>query len=212
MIAPRRALIVVDVQQEYFEGPLEIQFPPRAKSFVNIIDAIATANARDIPVLVVQHQIPQGSPVFVEGTAGWSLLPGIERHIDPASKRVHKQHGSVFAGTDVSQWLHANNVDTVTIVGYMTNNCDLATAVEAEGLGFAVEVLSDATGAVSLTNEAGTISAEALHTILMVLLQSNLATVSTTARWMDALRTGAKLPKSNLVQSAIDGHSAATGT
>lgn len=66
-----------------------------------------------------------------------------------------------FAGTDVAQWLHAHNVDTITIVGYMTSNCDLATAVEAEGLGFETEILSDATGAIDLANEADTISDEA---------------------------------------------------
>jgi nicotinamidase-related amidase len=208
MTAPRRALVVVDVQQEYFEGPLEIQYPPRAESFANIVNAVETATAREIPVLVVQHQMPQGAPVFVEGTKGWSLHPEIERRIDPATKRVHKQYGSVFAGTDVAQWLHAHNVDTITIVGYMTNNCDLATAVEAEGLGFATEILSDATGAINLANEAGTISAQSLHTALMVLLQSNFAAVSTTAQWIEALTSDSALPKSNLVQSAIDGRSA----
>ena len=44
----------------------------------------------------------------------------------------------------------------------MTNNCDLATAVEAEGLGFAAEILSDATGAIHLANEAGKVSAAEL--------------------------------------------------
>ena len=208
MTAPRRALVVVDVQQEYFEGPLEIQYPPRAESLANIENAVETATTREIPVLVVQHHMPQGAPVFVEGTEGWSLHPEIERRIDPATKRVHKQYGSVFAGTDVAQWLHAHNVDTITIVGYMTNNCDLATAVEAEGLGFATEILSDATGAINLANEAGTISAESLHTALMVLLQSNFAAVSTTAQWIEALTSDSALPKSNLVQSAIDGRSA----
>ncbi|QCQ93374.1 isochorismatase family protein [Rhodococcus sp. SGAir0479] len=210
MTTPHRALVVVDVQQEYFEGPLEIQFPPRAESLANIVNAVDTATARGIPVLVVQHQMPQGAPVFVEGTVGWSLHPEIERCIDPATKRVHKQYGSVFAGTDVARWLHRHDVDTITIVGYMTNNCDLATAVEAEGLGFATEILSDATGAIDLANEAGTISAESLHTALMVLLQSNFAAVSTTAQWIEALTAGSTLPKSNLVQSAIDGRSTAT--
>jgi hypothetical protein len=95
------------------------------------------------------------------------------------------------------QWLHAHNVDTITIVGYMTSNCDLATAAEAEVLGFATEILSDATGAIDLANEAGTISAEALHTALMVLLQSNFAAVSTTAQWIEAVRADSTLPKSN---------------
>ncbi|MDQ0674449.1 nicotinamidase-related amidase [Pseudarthrobacter siccitolerans] len=28
MSTPRRALILIDVQQQYFDGPLEIQYPP----------------------------------------------------------------------------------------------------------------------------------------------------------------------------------------
>ena len=41
MTAPRRALVIVDVQQEYFEGPLEIQYPPRAESLANVVNAVA---------------------------------------------------------------------------------------------------------------------------------------------------------------------------
>lgn len=209
MTAPRRALVVVDVQQEYFDGPLEIQYPPREESFANIGAAIEAAAAHDVPVIVVQHHMPDGAPVFVEGTTGWSLHPELERRMDPACKRVHKQYGSVFAGTDVTEWLRARDVDTVTIVGYMANNCDLATAVEAEGLGFAAEILSDATGAIHLANEAGQVSAQSLHTTLMVLLQSNFAAVATTTQWIEAVRTGSALPKSNLVESALQGRSAA---
>ncbi len=114
----------------------------------------------------------------------------------------------MFAGTDVAEWLRAHGVDTITIVGYMTNNCDLATAVEAEGLGFATEILSDATGAIHLANEAGSVSAESLHTTLMVLLQSNFAAVATTGEWSKAVQSYAALPKSNIVESALQGRSA----
>ena len=37
MTAPRRALIVVDVQQEYFNGILQIQAPSREKTLANIV-------------------------------------------------------------------------------------------------------------------------------------------------------------------------------
>ncbi|PYE17463.1 nicotinamidase-related amidase [Williamsia limnetica] len=211
MTAPRRALIVVDIQQEYFEGPLEIQYPPREESLANTVKAISVARENDVPVVVVQHQMPEGAPVFVEGSKGWSLHPDIEAGVDPASKRVHKVYGSVFAGTDVAEWLRENNIDTITIAGFMTNNCDLATAVEAEGLGFAAEILSDASGAIHLANEAGNVSAETLHSTLMVLLQSNFAAVATTSQWSDAVRGETELPKSNLVVSAMEGRSVAVG-
>ncbi|WP_280458105.1 cysteine hydrolase family protein [Nocardia carnea] len=209
MPTARRALIVVDVQQEYFTGPLEVQFPPRTESLANIVRAMDTARAHGIPVVVVQHRSPSGAPAFVEGTPGWALHPAIEERTAAASKHLHKQYSSVFAGTDLVEWLRAHDIDTVTIVGYMTNNCDLGTAVEAEGHGFTAEILSDATGAIHLANEAGQVSAEVLHTTLMVLLQSNYAAVATTAEWIETLPAGTPLPKSNLVASAIAGSSAA---
>lgn len=206
---PRRALIVVDVQQEYFDGPLQIQYPPREESLANILSAVKVARANDLPVVVVQHRMPEAAPVFVEGTPGWSLHPALEDHLDPETKRIHKQYASVFAGTDTADWLHAKDIDTITIVGYMTNNCDLGTAVEAEALGFAAEILSDASGAIHLANEAGQVSAQSLHETLMILLHSNFAAVATTSAWVDAVDSGTSLPKSNLVVSAIQGGEAA---
>lgn len=105
------------------------------------------------------------------------------------------------------RWLADQHVDTVTIVGYMTNNCDLATAVEAEGLGLSAEILSDASGAIHLANEAGSVSAEQLHQTLMVLLHSNFAAVATTEVWAEAVSNGQALPKGDLATSATHGRS-----
>ena len=93
----------------------------------------------------------------------------------------------------------------------MTNNCDIATAVEAEGLGLAAEVLSDATGAIHLANEMGKVPAQVLHDVLLVLLHSNFAAVGTTEAWATAVRSGAALPKNDLVTSATRGRAAFAG-
>lgn len=208
MTAPRRALIVVDVQQEYFEGALKIQYPPRDESLANIVNALEVAAAHDIPVAIVQHEMPEGAPAFVKGSPTYELHPAIEAQIQPSWKRVEKKFSSIFAGTDVAEWLTGNSIDTVTIVGYMTNNCDLASAADSEVLGLTAEILSDATGAINLSNEAGTVSAEQLHKALMVLYQSNFASVATTADWTEAVKSGNSLPSSNLVVSAAQGDEA----
>lgn len=93
----------------------------------------------------------------------------------------------------------------------MTNNCDIATAVEAEGLGLAAEVLSDATGAIHLANEMGKVPAEVLHEVLLVLLHSNFAAVGTTEAWVTAVQSGEALPKSDLGTSATQGRAAFAG-
>lgn len=205
MSTARRALILVDVQQEYFSGPLEIQFPPRAESLPRITAAIDAAVASGVPVAVVQHTAGEGAPVFNPATTGFDVHPEIARRQRPEWKSITKQYGSVFAGTDLLDWLQEHDVNTVTLVGYMTNNCILASAAQSETLGLEAEVLSDATGAINITNDAGSADARTVHGTLMALLNSNFAAVSTTEAWTEALAAGASLPKDNLPSSATRG-------
>ncbi|MFC7343941.1 cysteine hydrolase family protein [Saccharopolyspora griseoalba] len=208
MNAPRRALVVIDVQQEYFQGPLAVQHPPRDESLPRIARAVDSAVEAGVPVITVQHEYPAGAPVFAVGSEGWQLHPEIERRAEAASKHVVKGFSSVFTAGDLTEWLRANDIDTLTLVGYMTNNCVLATAAAAEPLGFAVEVLSDATGAIHLANEAGKVSAQQVHETLMVLLHSNWAAVSDTDTWAGAVSDQKPLPKSDLGTSAVRGQAA----
>ena len=205
MTAPRRALIVIDVQQEYFDGLLPIQYPAREESVARICQAIDAAALADAPIVLVQHELPAGAPVFASGSATFQHHPGVAAHEGKAAKRIGKQFGSVFAGTDLAAWLRDRDIDTITLVGYMTNNCVLSSAVEAEPHGFAVEVLSDATGAIDLANEAGRVSARQVHETLMAILHSNWAAVADTDTWAAALQAGKPLDKSNLVVSAAQG-------
>ncbi|WP_138944899.1 isochorismatase family protein [Plantibacter sp. M259] len=202
MTTTRRALILIDVQQEYFAGPLAIQYPPREESILRIATAIDAATAAGIPVVVVQHSSGSGAPVFDPDTSAFGLHPEVARRVQPSWKGIVKQYGSVFAGTDLEAWLREQGVDTVTLVGYMTNNCVIASAAGAEELGIDVEVLSDATGAINLENGAGSVDAKTVHTTLMALLDSNFAAVATTQAWTQALTDGTALPKDDLVSSA----------
>lgn len=205
MTAPRRALILVDVQQEYFAGPLEIRYPPLATSLPAVTGALDAATAAGLPVAVFQHSSGEGAPVFAPGTPGFALHPEIERRRRDDWRSITKQYGTVFAGTDLLAWLREHDVDTITLVGYMTNNCILASAAEAETHGLAAEVLSDATGAIAISNAAGSVDAETVHTTLLALLNSNFAAVASTAAWTDAVASGEPLPQSDLGSSAVAG-------
>ncbi|WP_104180379.1 isochorismatase family protein [Arthrobacter sp. B0490] len=207
MSAPRRALIVIDAQQEYFDGLLPIQFPARQDSVASIQAAIDAAQQTDTPVVLVQHELPAEAPVFAAGSSTWQNHPTVAAYEDTAAKRISKQFSSIFADTDLETWLRGQKIDTITLAGYMTNNCVIASAAAAEPLGFAVEVLSDATGAIDLANEAGTAPARQVHETLMALLHSNWAAVTDTATWATALSTSAALTKSDLVTSATQGRS-----
>lgn len=205
MTSPRRALIIIDAQQEYFDGQLLIQHPPRDESIARIRDAVSTADRADVPVVIVQHEYPADTPVFAAGSATVANHPLIREVENTAAKRIVKNYSSIFAGTDLEVWLRDNDIDTITVVGYMTNNCVLASAAAAEPLGIAVEVLSDATGAVDLANDAGAAGARQIHETLMALLHSNWAAVADHRTWSAATVAGTSLAKSDLFTSATQG-------
>jgi nicotinamidase-related amidase len=157
------------------------------------------ARAAQVPVIVVQHQLPAGAPAFAPGSEGWQLHPDIARR--PADLRLDKQLPSVFTGTNLAAWLREHEINTLTITGYMTHNCNASTVFEAFHTGLAVEVLSDATGSLSYENAAGSASAEEIHRVFGVVFHSNFAAVSTTADWLVALSAGQPLPKDNVLMS-----------
>ncbi|GIG70126.1 isochorismatase family protein [Phytomonospora endophytica] len=189
------ALIIIDVQHEYTTGRLPISHPPVDDALANIATAIDAAAARGAKVVVVQHDAPEGAPIFAPGTETWQNHEVVADR--PHDHLVHKTKASSFADTDLGEWLDANGVTTVTLAGFMTQNCVVATAFDADARGLAVEILSDATGAIGLSNAAGTVDARTVHETLMTVFASNIATVGTTAEWAK----GEALTGSNLVES-----------
>jgi nicotinamidase-related amidase len=197
---PRRALVVIDVQNEYFEGgALPIEYPPVKDSLPRITQAMDAAHAAGTPVAVVVHHSPKGAPVFQADAHNGALHPEIARR--PHDHFIAKSMASVFAGTDFADWIARNEIDTLSIVGYMTHNCDASTAYEAMHRGLAVEFLSDATGSLPYANAAGRASAEEIHRVFSVVFHSNFAAVASTDAWVAALQAGQPLPKDNIVMS-----------
>ncbi|MCF7222508.1 cysteine hydrolase family protein [Marilutibacter chinensis] len=195
----KRALIVVDVQNEYFDGQLPIEYPPPRESLANIGRAMDAARAAGVPVVVVQHTAPARSPAFAEGSHGWALHPEIAGR--PRDHYVDKSLASVFAGTGLREWLAGHGVDTVTVAGYMTHNCDAASVFDAAHSGLAVEFLIDATGTLPYENAAGHASAEEIHRVFSVVFHSNFAAVLDTDRWVGLLASGAGVEADNPVAS-----------
>jgi nicotinamidase-related amidase len=205
----KRALVVIDVQNEYVTGALPITYPALAFSLANIAIAIDTAVQEGVPVVVVQHAAPAAAPLFARGTHGFAL------HDVVASRRhdhlVEKTLPSSFTGTDLDDWLRREGVDTLTIVGYMTQTCDESTARHAVHLGYQVEVLADATGAVALSNRAGTLSAAEIHHAVLVVMQSFFAFTATTTEWVGAVRAKAPLGRADFAAATDAGHATAGG-
>ena len=186
-----RALIVIDVQNDYDGGNLPIEYPPFGQTVKNIERAMQAATDAGIKVIVVKQMAPETSPIFAKGSHGGELHPTV---IDrPRDHYIEKTLPSAFTGTDLEDWLRNNGITTLTVVGYMTHNCDLSTVIHAAHIGFSVEFLRDASGAVPYSNRAGFASAEEIHRVMIVVMQARFAAVVTTEEWLDAVSTGTKL-------------------
>lgn len=181
----KRALIVVDVQNEYFTGVLPVSYPP--KSFENIKTAINEAQKSDTFIVFVQHTaLKEDAKAFVRESYNWEFHDDIKQVT--ADLYIEKNHASSFVGTDLNWRLRTLGVDTVVIVGYMTQNCSDATARDASQLGYNVEFLSDANGTLAFKNEAGEVSAEELHRSFLVAQAFGFSRVLTLKEWKNLIK------------------------
>lgn len=177
----KRALLVIDVQNEYFTGLLPITYPHNSTS--NIVTAIDAAADAHVPIVMVQHT--SKAKAFVKGTDGWELHESVKNV--KASHTVEKSMASSFVGTDLEAWLRQNGIDTVVISGYMTQHCCDTTARYAHHLGFNVEFLSDATGTLAFENKGGKATAEELHRATLVEQAFRFSNVMSTKEWIDTI-------------------------
>jgi nicotinamidase-related amidase len=179
----KRALLVIDVQNVYFAGKLLVTHP--TGSFENILKAMDGANAANIPVIVIQHTA-SSMAAFSKGSPQWQLHPEVAKR--PCLTVVEKTLPGSFTGTGLETVLRENGVDTVVIAGYMTQMCCDTTARQAFHLGFAVEFLSDATGTLAFSNQAGSVTAEELHRAILVTQAMRFSKVMTTQQWLAGLQ------------------------
>lgn len=179
-----RALLVIDVQREYFEGALPITHPVgHLESILAVMDA---ARRKGVPTAVIRHhQKDPESPIFRKGSPMWELHPEVE--VRPRDCLIDKQLPGSFTGTNLDDWLKSVGADTVTIAGYMTHMCCDTTARQAFHRGLTVEFLRDATGTLDLENAGGAVTAEQLHTSILVAQQMFLSEVIPSSDWFERL-------------------------
>ncbi len=176
----KEALLVIDVQNIYFQGPLKITYPP--ESFENIQKVMDHASSKGIPVVVIQHGASALGGGFSKGSENWKLHPEIgKRHRDAL---IEKTLPGSFTGTNLEDWLKIRGIEKVVICGYMTQMCCDTTARQALHLGYKVIFLSDATGTMTVENKAGRIEDKDLHKAALITQAMRFSEVKTAGEWM----------------------------
>jgi len=160
-----KALIVVDVQNDFCEGgSLAVA---GGAAVAAAVSAHVAAGGYDHVVATRDYHVDPGghfseTPDFVDswpvhcvaGTAGASFHPELDVTAVEAvfSKGAYAAAYSGFEGASggegLADWLRARGVDRVDVVGIATDHCVRATALDAAAAGFTTTVLLDLTAGV----------------------------------------------------------------
>jgi nicotinamidase-related amidase len=182
MTTPTTALIIIDVQEEYFSGTLPIEYPARDGSLAKIGEAMEAATRTGAPVVVIRQNGP--GELCATGSATWQLRPAVADR--PHDVLIDKTLPGSFTGTDLEAWLAARDITHVTIAGYMTNVCCDTTARQAHHLGLGVTFLHDATGVPSMpTVDGGVVAPADLHRAALAPLALMGIELATTRAWVE---------------------------
>ena len=180
----KEALLVIDVQNEYFTGHLPVTFPEGCLD--NILRAMDFASSVGMPIAVIQHYAAtKASPTFQKGSEEWKLHQKIE--LQKRDILIEKSLPGSFTETILEKWLRTGGVSRIAVCGYMAQMCCDTTARQAFHLGFQVDFLSDAVGTLDVQNNAGAISGPDLHRAVMVTQAMRFARVMKTEEWIRAM-------------------------
>lgn len=171
-----RALVIVDIQNDYFPGGAHPLAAPEA----------AAANARRLldgfraagePIVHVQHVWDaEDAPFMKPGT------PGVEIHesVEPVAGEpvVQKAYPNSFRETALAETLAARGVDHVVVCGMMSAMCVDATVRAAVDLGYAATVVHDACATCDLEFAGSVIPAAHVHGSFMAALGDGYAVVA----------------------------------
>jgi ureidoacrylate peracid hydrolase len=160
------ALIVVDLQNAFLAAG-ETLANPHAREIVPNVNAIAHAlRERGGQVVFLRHTVsddprfkltewqarmvprtPEGGFQLRAGSFGHQLYSGLD--VLPRDLKVDKHRFSAFLpnSSDLDALLRERAIDTLIIVGTITNVCCESTARDANMLGYQVVFVSDATAA-----------------------------------------------------------------
>jgi nicotinamidase/pyrazinamidase len=172
-----RALIIVDVQNDFCEGG-SLAVAGGAAVARAVSGLLAGEHGYAHVVATKDFHVDPGGHFsdHPDYAASWPRhcvagTPGADFHPDLATESVEAvfrkgAHAAAYSGfegfddtgTPLADWLRERGVDSVDVVGIATDYCVHATAADAAGAGFGTRVLLDLTAGVAPESTAKAIS------------------------------------------------------
>ena len=153
------ALILIDIQDFYFPGgAVELHEPEKAGEQAKQVLKYFRANGG--LVVHVAHEVKVGGAIH-------KLVAPIE-----GEKVISKTEVSCFNGTDMNEYLQANNIKNVVLVGMQTHMCLEGATRAAYDLGYSCTVIHNACATRDLKFGESTVKAADVHASTLATLKS----------------------------------------
>lgn len=180
----KRALIVVDIQNDYFPGG-RWTLDGMEQAGSNAAAVIGAARAAGDRVIFIAHEFESAdAPFFAPGTDGAKLHKVLGT--GPDDTVIVKHEVNAFKGTDLNAVLQRDGIEDVTIVGAMSHMCIDAATRAAADLGYKVTLVHDACATRDLEFAGKTVPAAEAHAAFMSALGFAYATLVSTADYVKA--------------------------
>lgn len=176
------ALILVDIQNDYFEGG-NWPVAKMAAASANAARLLEHARQSGQVVVHVHHEIPSDdAPFFRPGTDGARIHASVAPQKDEAV--ILKHHPNSFRETGLLALLQDKGIRNVTICGAMSQMCIDATTRAAADFGFDVTVAEDACGAKEVSFGSMQVDPGQVHATIMGALDGTYAKVVKTDAYL----------------------------
>lgn len=173
-----KALIVVDLQNDYFPGG-KFSLEGIEAAAANAARLIEASRARGDLVVHVRHEFAgDNPPFFAPGSEGAAIHESVRNRED--ERVVLKNHINSFRDTRLKAILDAGNVTDVTIAGAMSHMCVDGITRAAVDYGYRTTVVHDAVATRDLSFNGVTVPATHVHAAFMAALDFGYASVIST--------------------------------
>jgi nicotinamidase-related amidase len=171
----QRALVIVDIQNDYFPGGANPLDGPEAAA-ANAARLLGRFRASGEPIVHLKHVWDAPDATFMRpGT------PGVEIHdsVTPEGSEpvLEKEFPNGFVGTSLEADLRNAGAEEIVVCGMMTSMCVDATARAAADLGFTVTVAHDACATMPLSFGGVDVAAPSVHAAFLAALADGYASV-----------------------------------
>lgn len=177
-----RAIIVVDIQNEYFPGG-KLPLKGIEKAATNAAKIIEHARSAGDFVVYFRHESADADiPFFTPGTQEVAIHP-IVAPLESETVLV-KHFPNSFLETGLKELLDKQGIDEVVVIGAMSHMCIDATSRAASDFGYKTTTIHDACATMDLEFDDVKVPAYQVHATIMAALAFAYGTVTTTAHYI----------------------------